>query len=227
MISTLLYHSRPGVRLLANPSAQGLSAKTAFIMSQGLYEFRVMPFGPRQPFKGSCSNSWLVSGYRICISVLFTDYGRASDGSWPKIKACKMSVCADFLGHLITTKGLKTTARLVSAVFNFPQPNSAKQTRQFMLLLPSIHSQTPSSVGTPFPWTAERQIAFTTLKQKLCEAPVLAYLYFDKDFALETDASIDGIGAVLSQQQEDSCMHPIAFASRSLSLGDSGSSVGC
>ena len=77
-----------------------------------------------------------------------------------------------------------------------------------MLLLPSIHSihsQTPSSVGTPFPWTGERQIAFTTLK---CEAPVLAYLSFDKDFALETDASMDGIGAVLSQQQEAGPLRP-------------------
>ena len=68
-----------------------------------------------------------------------------------------------------------------------------------------------------FDWTPECTAAFTTLKTKLCEAPILVYPSFDKDFTLETDASIDGIGAVLSQPQADGCLHPVAFASRSLS----------
>ena len=48
-------------------------------------------------------------------------------------------------------------------------------------------------------------------------APVLAFPNFDKSFVLETDASIKGLGAVLSQQQEDGQIHPVAFASRALS----------
>ena len=40
---------------------------------------------------------------------------------------------------------------------------------------------------------------------------------FCKDFVLETDASIRGLGAVLSQTQSDGKLHPIAFASRALS----------
>ena len=71
--------------------------------------------------------------------------------------------------------------------------------------------------GAQFTWTEECETALTTLKEQLCAAPVLAYPCFDKDFTLETDASIDGIGAVLSQSQEDGCIHPVAFASRSLS----------
>jgi hypothetical protein len=45
----------------------------------------------------------------------------------------------------------------------------------------------------------------------------LAYPSFDKDFFLETDASIEGIGAVLSQLQEDGYSQPVSFASRALS----------
>ena len=39
---------------------------------------------------------------------------------------------------------------------------------------------------------------------------------FDKPFLLETDASKEGLGAVLSQKQDDGCYHPVAFGSRTL-----------
>ena len=56
-----------------------------------------------------------------------------------------------------------------------------------------------------------------TLKQQLTSVPVLAYPAFDKPFTLETDASIQGLGAILSQEQEDRKLHPVAYASRALS----------
>ena len=49
-------------------------------------------------------------------------------------------------------------------------------------------------------------------------APVLAYPRFGEgvEFVLETDASTCGLGAVLSQRQEDGRLHPVAYASRKL-----------
>ena len=61
---------------------------------------------------------------------------------------------------------------------------------------------------------------FQMLKEKLMSAPVLAYSSFQKSFVLDTNTSISGIGAVLSQQQADGLLHPIAFTSRSLTLGE-------
>ena len=55
----------------------------------------------------------------------------------------------------------------------------------------------------PFHWTAACDSAFDYLKTCLTTAPILSYLDFDKSFVLETDASILGLRAILSQKQED------------------------
>ena len=62
--------------------------------------------------------------------------------------------------------------------------------------------------------------AFQELKMKCLTVPVLAFADFKKPFLLETDASIEGLGAVLSQQQDDSRYHPVAYASRGLKGGE-------
>ena len=62
----------------------------------------------------------------------------------------------------------------------------------------------------------EVQEAANTLKRKVQSTPVLVFLDFDKPFLLETDASKEGLGAVLSQKQSDGHYHPVAFGSHSL-----------
>ena len=54
---------------------------------------------------------------------------------------------------------------------------------------------------------------FQELKMKCLTVPVLAFTDFKKPFLLETDVSIEGLGAVLSQKQDDGQYHPVAYAS--------------
>ena len=61
--------------------------------------------------------------------------------------------------------------------------------------------------------------AFQELKMKCLTAPVLAFADFKKPFLLETVTSIEGLGAVLSQKQDDDRYHPIAYASHGLKGG--------
>ena len=55
--------------------------------------------------------------------------------------------------------------------------------------------------------------AFNILKMKCMTAPVLTFADFQKPFLLETDTSSCGLGAMLSQQQDDGKYHPVAYAS--------------
>ena len=67
------------------------------------------------------------------------------------------------------------------------------------------------SGSTPEAWEA-----VDILKRKVQSMPVLVFPDFDKPFLLETDASKEGLGAVLSQKQSDERYHPVAFGSCSL-----------
>ena len=57
------------------------------------------------------------------------------------------------------------------------------------------------------------QEGFDQLKKSLMEAPVLAYPDYSKPFILETDASLKGLGAILSQKGDDNEICIIAYAS--------------
>ena len=67
-----------------------------------------------------------------------------------------------------------------------------------------------------FEWTMKNQDAFDALKEALSTAPVLGYPDFSREFILETDASLNGLGTVLSHQGKDGQIHVTAYASHSL-----------
>ena len=54
------------------------------------------------------------------------------------------------------------------------------------------------------------------LTEKILTSPLLVFPYFAKPFLLEMDASKEGLGAVLSQKQDNGRFHPVTFGSRSL-----------
>ena len=57
--------------------------------------------------------------------------------------------------------------------------------------------------------------AVRILNNKIDTTLVLVFLDFNKPFLLETDASNEGLGAVLSQKQDNGCFHPVTFGSHS------------
>ena len=137
-----------------------------------------------------------------------------------------------FLGHVLTPGGLQPSQDHITSVQEFKPPQNVQEIRRFLGLasyyrrfIPGfakiaspLHSLTRKDVS--FEWTSECQKALDTLKDKLVKSPVLSYPQSDREYVLETDASVMGLGAVLSQLQEDQKLHPVAYASRALSSSE-------
>ena len=140
-----------------------------------------------------------------------------------------------FLGHIVTRDGIYVNPAKCKAVAEWPIPRRVKDVRSFVGLASYYRRFIPNfaTVAAPLTemyrdpkntiiqWTAARQKAFDTLKQALTSAPVLAYPSREDKFYLSTDASDDGIGAVLEQDQKQpdgtTKRVVIAYASKSLS----------
>ncbi|KAI4889661.1 hypothetical protein NFI96_000231 [Prochilodus magdalenae] len=85
-----------------------------------------------------------------------------------------------------------------------------------------LRNSTPKRKLTPEDWTPACEKALTGLKEALLTRVVLAHPDFSRPFILSTDASSDGLGAVLSQViPGEERARPIAFASKSLNRAQS------
>ena len=71
------------------------------------------------------------------------------------------------------------------------------------------------SSSSPVEWETQHQSALEVLIDHMTSPPVLAYPDYDAPFIVHTDASQDGLGAVLYQKQNGST-RVIAYASRTL-----------
>ena len=91
---------------------------------------------------------------------------------------------------------IKGFAKIAAPLYNLTSGNNNDKKSEHVNLSPGAHE------------------AFDRLKAACLQAPILAFLDFNKPFLLETDASGRGLGAVLSQKQADGQYHPITYASR-------------
>ncbi len=147
----------------------------------------------------------------------------------------KESKCAffqtevDFLGHRITREGIKPDPKKQAAIRGWKVPTTVTEVRSFLGLASYyrrfIHgfSQIAKPLNSllqkdqPFQWGPLHQQSFDQLKQLLTHPPVLRSPDPTLPFLVETDASHDGIGAVLLQDFGEG-HQPVCFESRSLTV---------
>nr|GEW48517.1 putative reverse transcriptase domain-containing protein [Tanacetum cinerariifolium] len=124
---------------------------------------------------------------------------------YAKFSKCDLWIrTMQFLGHLIDSQGLHVDPAKVEAVKNWASPTTPTEIRQFLGLVGYFHgfikdfSKIEKSLtilsqkNKKFAWGKDQEMDFQILKQKLCEAPILALPEGNDDFIVYCDASIQG-----------------------------------
>ncbi|KAI3821403.1 hypothetical protein L1987_08970 [Smallanthus sonchifolius] len=175
--------------------------KTAFRTRYGHYEFMVMPFG-------------LTNAPAVFMDLMNRVYKPYLDQFLREIH---------FLGHVINNQGIHVDPAKVTAIKNWSTPSTPSEIRSFLGLagyyrrfIPNFSKialplTTLTQKNKPFVWEQKQEDAFQTLKQKLCNSPILSLPDGNDDFVVYCDASNQGLGCVLMQRDK-----VIAYASRQL-----------
>lgn len=118
-----------------------------------------------------------------------------------------------YLGHVVSAEGVATNPEKIVDVKEWPVPKCVRELKAFLGTAGYYRQYVPnfSAIASPlhritsksasFCWSPECQKSFETLKQCLVTSEVLGYPDPSLSFILDTDASAEGIGGVLSQVQ--------------------------
>ncbi|GJT89882.1 putative reverse transcriptase domain-containing protein [Tanacetum coccineum] len=189
--------------------------KTAFRTRYGHFEFTVMPFGlTNVPAIFMDLMNRVCKPYLDKFVIVFIDdiliYSKTKEDHENHLRLmldllrkeklyAKFSKCefwlqeVHFLGHVVNHDGIHVDPSKIEAVKSWKSP------------------ATPSKKNQKYEWGEKQEKPFQTLKDNLCNAPILSLSDGVEDFVVYCDASNQGLGCVLMQRDK-----VIAYASRQL-----------
>ncbi|KAD3641980.1 hypothetical protein E3N88_31204 [Mikania micrantha] len=130
-----------------------------------------------------------------------------------------------FLGHIVNEDGIHVDPVKIETVKSWKTPTTPTEIRSFLGLAGyyrrfisnfskiALPLTALTHKGKPYKWEDAQDNAFQTLKQKLCNAPILTLPDGNDDFVVYCDASNQDLGCVLMQRGK-----VIAYASRQLKV---------
>src|SRR6266542_3411713 len=150
-----------------------------------------------------------------------------------KVKKCEFTKKElKFLGHIISREEIRMDPEKIKKMVDIGSPKNLKELRSRLGLFFFYHqyikrfssitrpmyelTQIENGKYVPFVWNKKRQKAFDEIKRRMTIAPIVAHPDFEKPFILYTDASREGIEAVLHQKDDQGKERIIAYVSRAL-----------
>lgn len=131
----------------------------------------------------------------------------------------------EYLGHTITADGNQPQQRHLHQIQVATPPRTRKQLRSFLGLCNWLREYIPefAAIATPltdllsqktrWKWTEAAEEAFHKLKKALANPTPLSRPDPTRPFVLQTDASAQGMGCVLYQEQQNGVRNVVSYAS--------------
>ena len=128
-----------------------------------------------------------------------------------------------YMGHVLTSEGLKPDPDKIQAVSKIPKPTCKQETLSLLGFVNHLAKFLPrlSEIAHPirelttknrsFVWSKQHDEAFEEIKTLVTRHPVLKYYDMTEKVTIHCDASEKGLGSTLLQNGQ-----PVAFASRTL-----------
>ncbi|GJZ88339.1 putative reverse transcriptase domain-containing protein [Tanacetum coccineum] len=119
-----------------------------------------------------------------------------------------------FLGHVVNHKGIHVDPSKIKAMKSWKAPTTPSEVRSFLGLAGYYRRfiENFSKISKPltsltqknqkYKWDEKQEESFQTLKDKLCNAPILLLPDGVEDFVVYCDASNQGLGCVLMQRDK-------------------------
>ena len=129
-----------------------------------------------------------------------------------------------YMGHVLSSEGLKPDPNKVNAVSEMPKPTCKRETLSLLGFVTYLAKFLPwlSEISQPihqlttkdvkFIWTRQHDESFEEIKKLVTRHPVLRYYDMNTEVTIQCDASEKGLGATLLQNGQQ-----VAFTSRTLS----------
>lgn len=141
-------------------------------------------------------------------------------------KCCFLQQQISYLGHIISKDGIATDPDKTRKISEWPQPACKKELqsfiglanyyRRFIKQFSDIVAPLQTLISAKeFSWRQEHTHSFNTIKKALTTTPILSFPVKVGTYILDTDASHDFTGAVLSQVQ-NGVPKVIAYASNKM-----------
>lgn len=128
-----------------------------------------------------------------------------------------------YFGHIFSEQGMKIDPERINAIINMKSPNNKKELQMFLGMVNYLRKFIPNMANIASPlqmllkndvdwlWTEFHESVYKNIKKKLTEAPVLQNFNIKLPICIQCDASANGLGCCLLQNNK-----PVCFASRSL-----------
>ncbi|GKB32105.1 putative reverse transcriptase domain-containing protein [Tanacetum coccineum] len=182
--------------------------KTAFRTRYGHYEFQVMPFGlTNAPAVFMDLMNRVCKPYLDKFMIVFIDdiliYSKTKKEHEEHLKAILELLKKE-------DQGIHMDPAKIKSIKDWASPKTPTEIRQFLGLAGYYRRfiEGFSKIAKPMTKLTQKMVkfvcgdkqeaAFQLLKQKLCSAPILALPEGSEDFIVYCNASIKGLGAVLS-----------------------------